>query len=330
MGQICELAAVRCQSQRLGEAVFSTVTGAAKLSLAVVSGLVLLKISVGIITGSISILAQAADSTLDVLAVGLTSFAVVVANRPADKDHPFGHGKAENIAAIVQAVLLFSAGAVIIYSSVIRIVTGQTLVALEEAGIGVMVVSIVSSILLSRHLLKVSRATDSIALEANAHNIAADVYSTSAVLVGLAVVRLTRLYILDPILALAVSLLILRSGYNVLRKSFGGLMDVRLPEEEEKIIRAAILEHVGELVNFHALRTRKAGSHRYIDLHLVMPPDITLEKAHEMCDHLEQDIGSKLKSASLTIHVEPCKEDCSKCPMSPKHKKPPKAGRAAS
>ena len=294
------------------------------------SGLVVLKITAGVLTGSISVLAQAADSALDVLAVGLTSFAVVVASRPADEGHPFGHGKVENIAAIVQAVLLFSAGAVIIYSSVTRIVTGQTQVALEEAGIGVMMVSVVSSILLSRHLLRVSRANDSIALEANAHNIAADVYSTSAVLVGLAVVRLTGFNILDPILALAVSVLILRSGYNVLRQSFGGLIDVRLPEEEEKIIRAAILEHVGELVNFHALRTRKAGSHRYIDLHLVMPPDITLEKAHGMCDHLEQDIGSKLKSASLTIHVEPCKEDCEKCPMSSKHKKPTKAGRAAS
>ncbi len=307
----------------------STATGAAKLSLAVVSGLVVLKIVVGIITGSISVLAQAADSALDVLAVGLTSFAVVVANRPADEDHPFGHGKVENIAAIVQAVLLFSAGAVIIYSAVIRIVTGQEQIALEEAGIGVMVVSIISSILLSRYLLKVAQATDSIALEANARNISADVYSTSAVLVGLAVVRFTRFYVLDPILALGVSVLILKSGYTVLRKSFGGLIDVRLPEEEEKIIRAAILEHVGELVNFHALRTRKAGSHRYIDLHLVMPPDITLEKAHQMCDHLELDIGGKLKSASLTIHVEPCKQDCSKCPMYPKHK-PPKTGRAVS
>jgi len=302
--------------------VFSSRIGAAKLSLAVVSGLVVLKIAVGVITGSISVLAQAADSALDVLAVGLTSFAVVVADRPADREHPFGHGKVENIAAIVQAVLLFSAAFLIVYSSVVRMVTGRTEVALEEAGIGVMVVSVVSSIFLSRHLLKVARANDSIALEANAHNITADIYSTSAVLVGLAVVRFTGLNILDPILAIGVSALILRSGYTVLRKSFGGLIDVRLPEEEEKIVRAAILEHIGELVNFHALRTRKAGSQRYIDLHLVMPAHVSLEKAHEMCDHLEQDIGGKLKSASLTIHVEPCKEDCARCPISPEHKKP--------
>lgn len=301
--------------------MFSSRSGAAKLSLAVVSGLVVFKIVVGIITGSISILAQAADSTLDVFAVALTSFAVVVANRPADREHPFGHGKVENVAAIIQAGLLFSAGILIIYSSVLRIVTKRWEVELAEAGIAVMVVSIITSIILSRFLLKVSRATDSIALEANAHNIAADVYSTSAVLVGLMAVRLSGLNVIDPVLAIGVSLLILRSGYLVLRKSFGGLIDVKLPEEEEKIVKAAIMEHVGELVNFHALRTRKAGSQRYIDLHLVMPADISVEEAHRMCDHLEQDIGSKLKSTSLTIHVEPCKEECEKCPVSPEHRK---------
>lgn len=296
--------------------MFSTRSGAARFSLAVVIGLIVLKVAVGIITGSISIFAQATDSFLDLFAIGIILFAVSVATRPADREHPFGHGKVEDIAAIAQAVLIFTAGGLIIYSAVRRIMFGTTL-ELTEAGIGVMVVSITVSVLLSRFLLKVSRATDSIALEASARNIAADVYSAAGVLVGLVVIRFTGLNILDPVIALLVALFILKVAYDVLRKSFGGLIDVRLPESEENIIRSAIMEHVGELVEYHQLRTRKAGNQRYIDLHVVMPRNISLEEAHRMCDHLEQDMGNKLKRASVTIHVEPCSEECDKCPVPP-------------
>ena len=131
------------------------------------------------------------------------------------------------------------------------------------------------------------------------------------------VIRFTGLAIIDPIIALLVSLVIFKSAYEVLRKSFGGLMDVRLPEVEESVIKAAIMEHVGELVEFHQLRTRKAGSHRYIDMHVVMPKGTSLEDAHRMCDHLEQDIKNKLQQASVTIHVEPCDERCEQCPLPP-------------
>jgi len=296
--------------------MFSTRSGAVKLSLVVVIGLIVLKVVVAIITGSISILAQAADSFLDLFAIVITFFAVTIAAKPADEEHPFGHGKAENIAAIVQAVLIFTAGGLIIYSAARRIIAGTTL-ELTEAGIGVMLVSIIASIFLSRHLLRVSRAVDSIALEANAHNIAADVYSAAAVLAGLLVIRFTGLNILDPIIALLVALFILKVAYDVLRRSFGGLIDIRLSEAEENIIRLSIMEHVGELVSFHELRTRKAGSQRYIDLHLVMPKKASLEEAHRLCDHLEQDIGDKLRQANVTIHVEPCSEECDQCPILP-------------
>lgn len=284
--------------------MFATRSGAAKFSLVVVIGLIVLKVVVGVITGSISVLAQAADSFLDLIGIAITFFAAIIAAKPADEEHPFGHGKVENVAAIVQAMLIFTAGGLIIYSAVRRIITGTTL-ELTEAGIGVMLVSIIISIFLSRHLLKVSRAVDSIALEASARNIAADVYSASGVLVGLVAIRFTGLSIIDPIIALLVSLIILKAAYDVLRKSFGGLIDVKLPETEESIIRSAIMEHAGEMINFHELRTRKAGSQRYIDLHLVMPKDISVEEAHQMCDHLEQDIESKLRNANVTIHVEP-------------------------
>jgi cation diffusion facilitator family transporter len=300
--------------------MFATRSSAAKISLGAVIGLIAFKVAVGVLTGSISILAQAADSFLDLFAITVTFLAVVVATRPADEEHPFGHGKVENIAAVVQSGLIFIAGGLIVYSAIHRIITGATL-EMTEAGIGVMAVSIVVSVILSRYLLKVSVATDSVALEANARNIAADVYSAAGVLVGLVVIRFTGLAILDPIIALLVSLVIFKSAYDVLRKSFGGLLDVRLPEAEENVIREAIIEHVGELVDYHKLRTRKSGGQRYVDLHLVMPRNVSLEDAHKMCDHLEQDIESRLRQASVTIHVEPCDERCEQCPIPPNLRK---------
>ena len=295
--------------------MFSTKNGAVKLSLVVVIGLVVLKVAGATITGSISILAQAVDSFLDLFAILVTFFAVVMAARPADEKHPFGHGKVEDIAAIVQAVLIFTAGGLIIYSAIHRLIVG-TVIELTEAGIGVMLVSIIASIFLSRHLLKVSRITDSIALEASARNIATDVYSAAAVLAGLVAIRLTGLNILDPIIALAVALLILKAAYDVLKKSFGGLIDVKLPEAEEVEIKSCITEHYSKLVGFHELRTRKAGSWRYIELHLVMPKNASVEEAHRMCDHLEQDIENRLPRSSVTIHVEPCSIECDQCHVS--------------
>ena len=293
--------------------MFSTKSAAAVLALACVLGLVALKIAVTALTGSLSILAQAADSFLDVLAISLTVFAISAALKPADEEHPFGHGKIENISAAVQALLLFTAAALIVSSAINRIISGQQL-KLTETGIGVMAVSILVSFFLSRHLLRVSRAADSPALEAIARNIAADVYSAASVMVGMVVIRFTGLTILDPIIALPIAALIIWSGYSVMRKSFAGLVDVRLPKEEEALIAAAILEHTGQLHDFHEMRTRKAGSQRFIDLHLVMPRNTTTEEAHRMCDHLEADLKQKLANASITIHVEPCDtSDCDHC-----------------
>jgi len=294
--------------------MFSGKRGAAILSIIVIICLIVLKVVVGILTGSLSTMAQAVDSFLDLFAVAITFLAIRVAIKPADTEHPFGHGKAENIAAIAQAILIFLAGGSIIYSAIRRITTGAT-IALTEAAIGVMIVSIIASIFLSRHLLRTAKATESTALEANAHNIAADVYSAGAVLVGLLLVRFTGLSIIDSILAILVALFIFKVAYDVLRNSVGGLVDVKLPEEEEGIIKSAIIEHIGQLVEFHALRTRKAGSQRYIDLHLVMPKKTSVEEAHQLCDHLEDDICSKLPNTDVTIHVEPCDENCDQCPV---------------
>jgi len=292
--------------------MFSTRSGAAKLALVVVIGLIALKVVVAVITGSISITAQAVDSFLDLIAVAIIVLAIRVASMPADEEHPFGHGKVEGVAAIVQAGLILAAGGSIIYAAVQRIIT-DTPVELTEAGIGVMLVSIIVSIFLARHLLRVSRATDSIALEASARNIAADVYSAGGVLVALVVIRFTGLSILDPAVALGVALIILKAAYDVTRKSFGELVDVRLPKVEEDEVVSCIEEHSGQLAGFHRVRTRKAGNQRFIDLHLVMPKSVSVEEAHVMCDHLEQDMKNRLPNSSVTIHVEPCDAECEQC-----------------
>ena len=292
--------------------MFSTRSGAVKLALATVIGLIVLKIVAVVITGSISISAQAMDSFLDLFSIIITFFAVRLAIVPADEEHPFGHGKVEGIAATVQAVLIFIAGGFIIYSAVRRIIADAT-VELTEAGIGVMLVSIIVSIFLSRHLLKVSRATGSMALEASARNIAADVYSASGVLVALVAIRFTGLSILDPIIAIGVALYILKTGYDVVRGSFGELLDVRLPREEREAIVTCITEHRAQLAGFHKIRTRKAGSQRFIEFHLLIPNNASLEEAHLMCSHLEEDIESRLPNSSVTIHVEPCTIECQQC-----------------
>jgi cation diffusion facilitator family transporter len=293
--------------------MFGGKRGASRLSVIVVVGLVLIKVAVGIWTGSLSVLAQAIDSFLDLFAVIVTMVAIGIASRPADKEHPFGHGKAENIAAIIQAVLIFIAAGSIIYSAVDRALAG-TAPDTTEAGIAVMAVSAAASIFLARCLRRVSREEDSPALAATADNIRADVYSALAVLAGLIAVRITGLGIIDSILGGIVALFILKVGFDVVRNSFGSLVDVKLPENEEKAIRDVINEHKGvEIVGFHRLRTRKAGSHRYIDLHLVMPYNISIKKAHDIVDILEDDIGRKLGLSDVTIHVEPCDENCPDC-----------------
>lgn len=296
--------------------MFSTKAGATKLLIGVVVGLIIVKVVVSWLTGSISILAQAADSLLDLFAGIITFSAIRIAAKPADAEHPYGHGKVEDIAGVGQGILIFVAGGLIIYSAIGRIVRGSSIELVgagAEAGIAVMAVSIVVSIFLSRHLLRVSRRTGSVALEANARNIATDVYSASAVLVGLAIVQLTGLNIIDSAIAIGMAIYILKIAFDIIRKPISGLLDEKLPPSQEAVIEDCLRKHSSEVSGFHALRTRRAGSQSYIDLHLVMARDISLEQAHQICDRIEVEIQNTLHEASVTIHAEPCDNECEQC-----------------
>jgi len=178
----------------------------------------------------------------------------------------------------------------------------------------VMIISIIASFFLSRHLRRVARATGSTAIDASARNIGADVYSAAGVLLGLLVVRITNLVILDPIIALIMAGFVLKAGYEVIVRATHELIDYALPREEQDILNDCLIEHNTQLVDFHAIRTRRAGSECFIDMHIVMPRNYSVEKAHDMCDHLEIDIKAKIENANVIIHAEPCYAGyCTRC-----------------
>ena len=295
--------------------MLATKENVAKLSILAVSSLIAMKVVASILTGSIAILADAAHSVIDLSGVVIGYIGIRISGKPADEEHAFGHGKAENIASGIIAGLIFIAAGTIFYQAVRKLITGGT-VELVTVGIYVTVGAIVVNTVVSWYALRVSRATDSVALEATARDMLADVFSSVAVLVGLILVKLIGLVILDPIVALLVSAIIARTAYLTIRKSFAGLMDTKLPEEEEKELLSCIEEHIGQLAGFHKVRTRKAGSQRFIDLHLMLPKNASLEEAHQMCDHLEEDIENRLPNSSVTIHVEPCSTECDQCLVS--------------
>ncbi|MEA1958509.1 MAG: cation diffusion facilitator family transporter [Chloroflexota bacterium] len=296
--------------------MFRTKTSAAGLSVLSNTLLIVLKLVAGILSGSVSIIAEAIHSANDLIAAIIAFFSVRIASRPADKDHPYGHGKVENISGTVEAILIFFAAGFIIYEAIDKMINGAEVKQLWLA-IGVMAVSAIVNIFVSRHLLRVAYREDSIALEADGRHLTVDVYTSVGVMLGLLLVQLTGFHILDPVIAIAVALLILKMAYDLLRKAFPPLIDATLPEGEEQLIKSAIAEymgHLGDAANFHELRTRKSGCERYIELHLVMSGSESIGRAHELCDHLEEDIKSKLPNAHVTIHVEPCDDECDECP----------------
>ncbi|MFC2016413.1 cation diffusion facilitator family transporter [Chloroflexota bacterium] len=295
--------------------MLATKENVAKLAILSISLLIIMKVVASILTKSISIRADAVHSAIDLLGVIIGYIGIRISGKPADEEHAFGHGKAEHIASSIIAGLIFIAAGTIFYQAIQRLISGVT-VELITVGIYVTLAAIVINGIVSWYALRVARSTDSVALEATARDLSADVLSSCAVLVGLILVRLTGISILDPIVALLVSILIARTAYIIVKKSFGGLMDTRLPKEEEDELISCIMEHSGQLAGFHEVRTRKAGRQRFIDLHLMLPKNASVEEADLMCDHLEKDIEERLPNSNVTIHVEPCSVECEQCLIS--------------
>jgi cation diffusion facilitator family transporter len=286
-------------------------------TLSVVSNtcLVILKLAVGIALGSVAIISEAVHSGIDLVAAVVAFLSVRKSGEPPDKDHSYGHGKFEDISGLFESILIFVAAGIIIYEAITRILGGVG--ALEmgvlTAGIGVMALSAGINWFVSRRLMGVAKATGSIALESDAWHLRTDVYTSLGVFAGLVLIRLTGILLIDPLVAIGVAVLIMKAAYDLTRRSFGDLIDQRLPDRDEERIRAIICDHYSAYADFHALRTRRSGPEQFIDLHMTVRRDLSVEAAHDLTDHLEKDIRTEFPRANVTIHVEPCEEECAGC-----------------
>ena len=278
------------------------------------SALVIMKFAVGITMGSVSVISEAIHSGLDLAASLIDFFSLRQAIKPADKRHRFGHGKIENAAGFAEAILIFVAAIWIILNAYKKL-TGEVAIDVDNLGLGIAVMGIASivNILVSRHMFKVGKATDSIALQADATHLATDVLTSAGVMVGLILMWITGIQILDPIVAILVALMIIKASYELTKHAFLPLLDISLPEEEEEEIIAIINRHKGEFINFHQLRTRKAGSERHIDLHLVVPKGYNTPASYDISSHIRMEIIERFPAANVLVTIEPCKDVCEHC-----------------
>jgi cation diffusion facilitator family transporter len=269
--------------------------------------LVLGKLAVAIGTGAVSILSEAAHSGVDLLVAVLAYAAIRYAQRPADRTHPYGHGKVETLTGLGEGVLIFGVAGLIVWQAVVSLVRAPD-VAHVDFGIAVMAVAAAVNIAVSRYLLRVARATGSPALEATGTELGTDVVTACGVGVGLIVVRFTGWHFVDPLVGLIVAAVILVAGLRVLIGAVRGLMDYKLPQAEEDAIRAVLDEHADAFIEYHDLRARHVGSTHDVDLHLVVPRDMSVADAHDLTTHLEDEIAGALPQTDVVIHVEPEEE----------------------
>ncbi|RMG69849.1 MAG: cation transporter [Nitrospirae bacterium] len=275
--------------------------------------LIILKVIASIMTGSISVLSEALHSAMDLLAALIALFSVKKAESPADKEHPFGHGKYENLSGLIEGSLILFAALMIVYEAVKKAITGPEIKQTEIA-IAVMAFSAVVNLLVSSYLMRVARRTDSLALEADALHLRVDVYSSAGVLAGLVIIRQTGLDILDSIIAAIVAMLVLNEGIGITRKSIGGLLDRSLPEEELEIIKKTLEEYSHKIKDYHSLRSRKSGSERHLDLHITVCQNEKIATTHETMDQIERKLQSLLPNLKIIIHPEPCSHHSENCP----------------
>ncbi len=286
-------------------------------SIVVNSLLFILKLLVGIITMSMAILSDSIDSGIDVITSAMARYSVRMANEPADERHTYGHGKYENLSDFVQAIIIIMIAGFVILESMRRLFTGISLDVLEY-GIVIMLISVISKLGVSRGMLAVARKHDSMAMEANALNLQADVWMSLGVLASLSIIWLFSgdypdIIYLDPIVGLVIAAIIIKAGIDIARRSSQDLLDEVLPPEEERVVHQVLEQHRAEFLEYHRFRARKSGAERHIDMHLVLPKDHSVEEAHELTDRIESEIKAKLKNATVVIHMEPCEGECHGC-----------------
>jgi cation diffusion facilitator family transporter len=288
-------------------------TRAALISITSNSVLIVIKLAVGIAMQSVGVLSEAVHSGIDLVAAIIAWFSVRESGKPADDQHQFGHGKIENVAGTIEAVLIFGAAIYIIWEAIAKLRAGNFEVQSLGLGALVMGVSAAANYLVSRHLLSVAAKTDSVALQADAMHLRTDVYTSAGVLVGLVAIKLTGIAMLDPVIAIVVALMIFKAAWDLTKTAFFHILDVKLPDDEEAVILDVMAEHAHQYLEYHKLRTRKSGHTRYVDMHLVVPKRMTVEVGHHLSHDITDDIEARLAYSQILVHIEPCESDCEGC-----------------
>jgi cation diffusion facilitator family transporter len=268
--------------------------------------LLTVKLAVGMLTGSASVLSEAVHSATDLVASVVAFVAVRRSGSPPDESHNYGHGRFENLAGLFEGVILLGVGGGVIYGAVDGIVNGVELEFLGF-GIGVMALSATVNLFVSRWLLRVARETDSHALEAEGYNLRTDVWGAAGVAVGLAAALATGWTVLDPIIAAIIGLAILWTALRLISGSTRVLLDESLPTEELSVVEDVIGGEVKSdprIRGYHKLRARKSGPQRHIDFHLQLKAETTLGEAHKIFDALEERIRRSLPNSDVLIHLE--------------------------
>jgi len=283
----------------------------AALSVASNTVLVFLKVIVGLSIGSISVLSEAAHSAVDLVAALIALYAVTHSDKPADKRHPFGHGKIENVSGVVEALLIFAAAGRIVYEAVKKLLRPEPMDTVAW-GVVVMGVSCAVNLVVSRLLFKVGRETQSIALQADAWHLRTDVWTSFGVMLALSVVSVGQaaaptLYLgwVDPVAAIIVALLIVKAAWELTAKSFQDLMDASLPDDEVASVRAVLEEAKPGIDGYHALRTRKSGASRFVEVHVIVNPSMSVDASHALTDRIADGVNQRIGKTRVTVHIEP-------------------------
>ena len=278
----------------------------ALLSISVSICLVIIKTVFGFLTNSVSILASAADSFLDLTASSVNYFSIRKSEEPPDHDHRFGHGKAEGLAGIFQCFVIGISSLYIIYLSIDKLIHGGDIRSVD-LGIFVIAFSIVVSLILARYIKSVSKETESIALGADSLHYQVDVYTNVGIIIALIIIKFTGLTILDPIISIIIALLILWSARDIVMQSVNILMDRELPEDVVSNIEKIIMSYEPEVKSFHKLKTRNAGSIKFIEFHVVMDHKLTFVRSHDLAEEIVAEIKKQVPNSEVTVHVDPDK-----------------------
>lgn len=281
------------------------------LSVAAAITVIVLKTVAYRITGSVSLLSDALESLVN-LGSGLMAMTMLsIAARPADADHPHGHDKAEYFSSGVEGAAILVAAVFIVFAAVPRLLHPQPLDQIG-LGLGISVVATLINFFVARVLINAGRTHDSITLQADAHHLMTDVWTSVGVILAVALVKLTGWLVLDPLIALAVAAHIVWTGLRLVTASVDGLMDKALPPPEQKALEALLNRYKSEhRIAWHALRTRAAGSRRFVTVHILVPGAWSVQRGHELVEKLESEMCQRLKRLTVTTHLEPIEDEVS-------------------